>query len=148
MDLEEDIEQIYKKEKLDWIHRFSKDQRLIDAINSDYDCDEEYCLERMAQEYPGFFMVDETTTFYKSHYPSEQLLALEKRLSTQVSRVKSKYGTYTRVVRLECHNHIDYDFQEAIVIFRYLDKFDIVGTISIVEQYLNGKQFELGSNRS
>jgi hypothetical protein len=148
MDLEEDIELIYKKEKLDWIHRFSKNQHLIDAVNADYDCDEEYCLERMSQEYPGFFMVDETTTCYKSHYPSNELLALEKRLTVQVNKLRSKYGTYTRIARLECHNHVDYNFEEAIVIFFYLNKFDIIGLKSVVEQYLNGKQLESGSNRS
>ena len=71
MDLEEDMEQLYQKEKISWINRFSKNQNLIEAVKADYACDEQYCQERLSQEYPGFFIVDESTIFYKSKYPSK-----------------------------------------------------------------------------
>lgn len=139
-ELQEDIEFLYEKEKKDWIHRFSKNDNLINAINLDYSCDTEYCLERISREQPGFFMVDETTTFYQKSCPSNLAISIEKRLSLQINGSKSKYGTYTRIVKLESHKHINYYDLEAVVLFNYLNKFDICALVSVVEEQLDGKQ--------
>lgn len=141
-DLKEDIEFLYQKEKKDWIHRFSKNETLIKAIDLEYECDEEYCNERLNIEYPGFTIIDETTFFYKKSCPSLIALNLEQRLNLQLSTVKSKYGTYVRIVKLDQNHHINFNDQEAIVLFNYLNKFDVIALVSVVEDNLNGKQHE------
>lgn len=142
MDLAEEIEETYQKEKRSWIHRFSKNEDLVNAINLEYDCDEAYCLERLNAEFPGFFLVDHTTYFYKSKFPSRKALELHKRMDTQLNGAKAKYGTYPKVVELEKHKGIEYNDQEAIVIFNYLNKFDVIGLVSVMEQMVYGRQFE------
>ena len=147
MDLMEDIEVIYQKEKVSWVHRFSKNDNLIQAINLEYGCDDCYCQERIENEYPGFFVVDHTTFFYKAKFPSKQALELERRFSLQVNTLKCKYGTYIRIVELEKHDNVPYGDQEAIVMFNYLHKFDVIGLVSVVEK-IYGRQFESSSNGS
>jgi len=146
VDLEEDIDRLYQKEKKSWICRFSKNTQLIEAINLGYECDEQYCRERIQQEYPGFFIVDHTTCFYKSKYPSQTSLNLEKRMVLQVNGSRAKYGTYVRIVELESHNHVEFNDCEAMVIFNYLHNFDIIAPTPIVE-LLYGQQFEYVRNR-
>lgn len=138
--LKEDIEEIYKKEKIDWIRRLSNNENLITAINEDYDCDDEYCKLRLSKEFPGFLIVDHTTFFYKCSYPSLQSLNLEKHLKLQVNGCKCKYGTYTRIVLLESHNNINYNDQEAVVIFNYLHKYDVICLVSVAKEKLYGGQ--------
>jgi hypothetical protein len=142
MDLAEEIEETYQKEKHSWIHRFSKNENLVEAINLEYDCDEVYCKERIEQEYPGFMIVDHTTYFWKAKCPSLKAINIEKRLMMQVNGFKAKYGTYIRIVELEKHQGVEYNDQEAIVIFNYLNKFEVIGLVSVVEQTVYGRQLE------
>lgn len=138
-DLKEDIEFLYQKEKKDWIRRFSNNENLIKAIDAEYDCDQEYCLARLNVEYPGFMLVDETTFFYKVSCPSLQALNLEQRLKSMLNIVRDRYGTYARIVKLDQHNHINYHDQEAMVLFNYLNKFDVFALMPIVQECLYGK---------
>ena len=139
-DLKKDRDEIYEKEKISWINRCSTNENTIEAIKLGYSCDEEYCEERLEKEWPGFFMIDESTTFWQSSCPSLNGLKIEKRLSRQINGFKSKYGTYTRIVKLESHDKFDYENCEAIVIFNYLNKFDVIAAIDQLDQELYGEK--------
>ena len=138
--LKDEREEVYEKEKITWINRFSSNENIIQAIKSGYLCDDEYCNERMQKEWPGFFVIDETTLFWKCGCPSLHSIKIEKRLSHQLSGFKSKYGTYTRIVKLEQHTKINYDDCEAVVIFNYLGKFDIIAIINQLDNELYGME--------
>ena len=112
----------------------SKNKDLVDAINMDYDCDNIYCLERANSEFPGFEVADHTTFYYKIKMPSRTGMNLEKHINVQFAAFKAKYGTYARVVELEKHNNICCNDQEAIVIYNYLNKFELIGLVSVVEK--------------
>ena len=77
-DEKERLELIYERDKCNWIRTFSKDPRLVEAIDLVYDCNEAYLSERVQQEYPGFSLVDYTTIFYKSSLPSREAMKFEK----------------------------------------------------------------------
>jgi hypothetical protein len=96
----------------------------------------------METEFPGFLICDHTTFFYKCKFPSLSALNIEKRLKMQVNGFKAKYGTYVRIVVLEKHDNILYNDIETIVIYNYLHKFDIIATLPVVEEMLNGGQLE------
>jgi hypothetical protein len=138
--LKDEREEVYEKEKITWINRFSSNENIIQAIKSGYLCDDEYCNERMQKEWPGFFVIDETTLFWKCGCPSLHSIKIEKRLSNQISGFKSKYGTYTRIFKLEQHAKINYNDCEAIVIFNYLGKFDIIAIINQLDNELYGME--------
>jgi hypothetical protein len=137
------IEITYSKEKLAWIKTFSKNDRLLEAIALGYDCDEIYLSERLQQEYPGFFLVDHTTIFYKSKYPSKEGMSFEKNIVTRIGNHKFKYGTYARIAVLETHNRIPKNYEEIVVIFNYLNKFDIFATLPVLreQQHVSKQQF-------
>ena len=128
-DVKEDREFLYYKDKKNWVNTFSNNERLTIAIREGYDCDEQYCIERLGTEMPGFFIVDETTFFWKDPYPTLEALSIEKHIKTQVNGQKTKYGTYTKICLLEEHNKQKYD-TEAIIIFNYLNKFDVIALLS------------------
>lgn len=134
-EIKNDREFLYQKDKRKWVNTFSKNARLVEAIKEGYDCDEQYCIERLKQELPCFYLVDSTTIFWRNGYPTEEALKLEKHIKTQVNGHTSKYGTYTRACLLEEHNHINCHDEEAIVIFNYLHKFDVISTIREIEAY-------------
>lgn len=128
-DLLEEREEYYQKEKKRWVSVRSANERLKGAILAEYECDNEYCVDRMASELPGFMLVDYTTLFYKQTYPSELALKIENRFKKRFDQDKDLYGTYTRIVLLEWHNQEKYDYVEAIVIFNYLFKFEVIAII-------------------
>ena len=129
---EEDRDFIYRKDKIKWINTFSKNQRLIAGIKEGYDCDEQYCNERLDQELPGFLIINENVIFWKNSYPTEEALILEKYFRNQIGGQNNKYGSYTRVVLLERCEKLKFENPiEAIVIFNYLNNFDIITTLEI-----------------
>lgn len=131
-DIKEERDFIYNKEKHDWIAKNSNNERLRLADHEEYECTEAYCLERMHQEFPGFYLVDESTFYWKNEYPALESLHLEKRIKSQISINSGKYGSYTRICKLEEHNHNPYDYADAIIIYNYLSKFEIIGPVSEV----------------
>jgi hypothetical protein len=139
-DIKEERDNRYNAEKITWIKHHSNNNRLIRAIEHGYECDNAYCEERLAQELQGFILVDHTTIFWKASYPSEIALTLEDDLKHRLNGARSKYGTQIRVCLLEEHNHIKYNDVEAIVMFNYLGKFDIIGIVDIVGPMLYEQQ--------
>jgi hypothetical protein len=129
-EVEEERDFIYHKDKLKWVNTFSKNPRLILGIKEGYDCDQQYCEERLIQELPGFCIIDESTFFWKNPYPTEEALLYEKTITKQLNDQKNKYGSYTRIVLLEQSGQIKYKTPiEALVIFNYLNKFDVMTTL-------------------
>lgn len=137
-DIKEEREFLYQKEKKTWVNHFCKDEAILLAVKEGYDCDIEYCLERLAQELPGFSIINETTIFWKLSCPSMIALKMQQRLKTQMNACKSKYGTYIHIFKLEQHNNINYNDVEAIVIFNYIGKFDVIGIIGQLNSELYG----------
>lgn len=135
-DEKERLELIYARDKQNWIRTFSKDSRLAEAIDLGYDCDEAYLSERVQQEYPGFSFVDYTTILYKSSFPSREAMNFEKQLKSQIGQYKVKYGTYVRIGVLEEHSKINRNYEEIIIIFNYLNKFDIFATLPVIKENL------------
>jgi hypothetical protein len=131
-DIKESRDNKYHAEKIVWVHHNSDNIRLVNGIDHGYDCDEQYCLERLTKELEGFFIVDHTTIFWKSSYPSEIALTLEDDLKLKLNGSRSKYGTQIKICLLEEHNHVKYDDVEAIVMVNYLGKFDVIGIIDKV----------------
>jgi hypothetical protein len=131
------IEVTYQKEKLIWIKTFNKNERLAEAIDLEYDCDEVYLSERLSQEYPKFFLVDHTTIFYKASCPSKEAMSYERSIMAKIGNNKTKYGTYTRIALLETHNKIHRNYEEIVVIFNYLSKFDIFATLPVLREQSN-----------
>lgn len=128
-DLTLEREEYYQKEKKRWTLSRSTNERLKGAILAEYECDNEYCIDRIASELPGFMLVDYSTLFYKQTYPSELALKIESRFKKRFAQDKDLYGTYTRVVLLEWHNQEKYDYVEAIIIFNYLFKFEVIAIV-------------------
>lgn len=135
-DLLEEREEYYQKEKKRWASVRSKNERLKGAIFDDYECDNEYCIDRMNSELPGFMLVDHTTLFYKQTYPSELALKIENRFKKRFMQDKDLYGTYTRIALLESHNGNKYDYVECIIIFNYLFKFEVIAIIDELNKEL------------
>lgn len=131
-DIKEERCNKYHAEKLVWVKHHSNNDRLVRAIEHGYECDDEYCLERLTQELEGFFIADHTTYCYKASYPSEIALTLEDDLKNRLHGSKSKYGTQIKICLLEKHNGINYNDIEAIIVINYLGKFDIIGIIDTV----------------
>lgn len=139
-DIKEARDNRYHAEKMVWAKHHSENIRLSTAIEHGYDCDEAYCLERLKNELTGFFIVDHTTTFWKASYPTEIALTLEDDLKVQLNGSRSKYGTQIRVCLLEEHDHVKYNDAEAIVMFNYLGKFDIIGIVDVVAPLIYEQQ--------
>lgn len=135
-DLLEEREEFYQKEKKKWVLARSNDERLKGAILAEYECDEEYCRDRVSRELPGFSIVNQSTLFYKQTYPSELALKIENRLKKRFGQDKDLYGTYTRVALLETHNGNQYDYVECIVVFNYLFKFEVIAVIDELNKEL------------
>ena len=133
----ESIEECYRKEKLSWINRLCKNEHLRTAINEGYDCDDEYITERLAQEWPGFHIVDESTTYWKNSCPKMESLKIEKRVANQINGYKEKYGTFARCCVLEGHNHENFNDSEAIVIHNYFGMYEVIGLVSEVSKIFN-----------
>lgn len=142
-DEKERLDLIYAKDKCSWIRTFSKDPRLIEAIDLGYDCDEAYLSERVQQEYPGFSLIDYTTILYKSKFPSREAMNFEKQLKIQIGQYKVKYGTYIRIGVLEEHSKIDRNYEEILIIYNYLNKFDIFATLPVVRENLKWRTIAL-----
>jgi hypothetical protein len=129
-DIKDDRENKYIADKTIWIKHNTDNKRLISAFEHGYNCDEEYCIDRMSKELLGFFIVDHTTFIYESPYPTDIALKLEDKIVEKLHGSRSKYGTRVRVCLLEKHNGKEYNNIESIIIFNYLGKFDIVGIIN------------------
>lgn len=129
------IEDFYQKEKRHWAQSgMNNNSRLREAVSANYDCDEEYCQERMSCEYPGFFMVNHKTFFWKAKYPSEDALYAEKLINRNLLIDKERYNTYTRIVLLESRDGINCNDIESILIYNYLSKFEIIAPITTLPQ--------------
>ena len=131
-DEKEAIEEYYQKEKKKWVQSgMNSNSRLRNAVALNYDCDEEYCKERMMRERPEFFMVNHKTFFWQSKYPSEHAIEIEKKINRELIHDKERYKTYTRIILLESVDDIQYNNKECILIYNYLSKFEIIAPISV-----------------
>lgn len=142
----EEMEEHYQADKIIWANHHG-DKRLQMAIKNEYDCDHEYCLTRIREELPQFFMVDHTTYYYKQTYPSLEALELEKRIKVGVNGNRNKYGTYVRVCLLEEHDHMKIE-EEAIIIMNYLGHFEIMAKVKdLMRMLISESECESASDR-
>ena len=125
----EEMEEDYQHDKISWVNKLSKNERIRVGVQNGYDCDNAYMQERLTQEYPGFFIVDESTTYWKDELPSLEAISIEKRLNKQINGYKDKFGTFTRCCVLQEHNGEKFDDIEAIVIHELFGKVEILGKI-------------------
>jgi hypothetical protein len=136
---EEDMENLYQHDRLVWVRQHCKCAQTRRAVEMGYDCQEQYGLERLAHEFPGFHLIDHTTILYKAKYPSSIAMDTEARFNKMLSGYNAKYGTYIRAGLLESHRGINYNDEEIIVIYNYLWKFDVFAPLRLVCEMLEGK---------
>jgi len=129
-----EMEEDYQHDKINWVNKLSKNERTRVGIQSGYECDTAYMMERLAQEYPGFFIVDESTTYWKDELPTLEAISIEKRLNKQINGYKDKFGTFTRCCILQEHNGEKFNDVEAIVIHELFGKCEIIGKVEDLKQ--------------
>lgn len=137
-DKSEEDDKVYQADKLWWVLKYSKDKRLKLAVQEHYACDNEYVLERIEQDFPGFVVCDYSTYILAAKYPSYEALLVEKYFKNKLSENK-KYKMRTRIGYLDIDNPI-----EIIVIFNYLNNFEIYCPVSMLtETCLNNLEHDL-----
>ena len=130
----EEIELSFQKEKVSWVNRLCENEQIKLAIKLGYDCNDQYITERLTKEWPNFFVVDETTTYWKNSCPSMTSLKIEQRLTKQVNGYKETYGTFVRCCILQEHAGVKFDDKEAILIYSFFGKYEIIALASDLEQ--------------
>lgn len=133
VDKKEEIETSFEKDKISWVNRLCNDERIKIAVNEGYDCNDEYIRERLKKEWPGFFLVDEHTFYWKADCPTLTALKTEQRLKKQINGFKDKYGTYIRCCILEEYNGIKTN-EEAIIICNFNGKYEVIGFVNYLKE--------------